>query len=116
MDIKDKNYLNSLCIYELRAIAYNIGLKNSSTYRKKELIEKIVSFAPTEKFSNKGRPSKYRNLEINHINSEKIIKDLRLEELIRMTKNYIDFISRCLEIDDRNKYKYFIEFVKKLED
>ena len=61
MDKFNKEILEDLAFYQLRAIAYNIGLKNAAKFRKKDLIDKIINFEAPYKISNVGRPSKYKN-------------------------------------------------------
>lgn len=63
------NYKN-LCIYELRKLAREIGVKSPTSLKRAELIEKINAIEtgkelPFIKKTNKGRPVKKLNFEVS---------------------------------------------------
>ncbi len=76
----DKILLNEKALYELRLIARNIGVRHPTSFRKKDLIDKILrieSGIDTPYFGTKGRiPFNTQYLLSNQpsINPEKISK------------------------------------------
>lgn len=65
MDIIARNRLEGLSIYELRAVARQVGVKSPTTKKHRELVEAVLRIQSGEEraFStNKGRPPKQLNL------------------------------------------------------
>lgn len=65
MDIIARNRLEGLSIYELRAVARQVGVKSPTTKKHRELVEAVLRIQSGEEraFStNKGRPPKHLNL------------------------------------------------------
>lgn len=60
-----QEFLESLGIYELRNIARDVGILCASKYKRKELINKILTTEPTNIISRKGRPKKSFKIEYN---------------------------------------------------
>lgn len=80
--------LKNLCIYELRKLAREIGVKSPTSLKRADLIEKINSIKsgkelPYKRTTKKGRPVKQLNIKISN-NSE------------------IDFLSLFLSIKENN--------------
>ena len=91
MKIKnDKEFLNSINIYELRGIARKIGINNASLYKKKDLIERIYLSEPKENLVHRGRPTKdWRFLK--SLNYKEIESLETGDDIIRLKKIIAEF-------------------------
>ena len=92
----DKEFLNSLNIYELRGVARELGINNASLYKKKDLIERIYLSEPKENLVRKGRPRKdWRFLK--SLNYKEIESLEQSEDINNLKKNIAEF--RRLQIE-----------------
>ena len=88
----DKEFLNSLNIYELRGVARELGINNASLYKKKDLIERIYLSEPKENLVHRGRPTKdwrfLKSLNYKEIESLQSSDDIeRLQKIVVEIKN-----------------------------
>ena len=99
----DKEFLNSLNIYELRGVARELGINNASLYKKKDLIERIYLSEPKENLVRKGRPRKdWRFLkslnykEIDSLEQSEDINNLKkiIAEFKRLQKEMLAIFDR----------------------
>ena len=82
--------MNSLNIYELRAVARELGINNVSLHKKKDLIEKIYITEPQENVARKGRPPKdWRFLK--SLNYKEIESLETGDDIIRLKKIIAEF-------------------------
>ena len=103
MKIKnDKEFLNSINIYELRGIARKIGINNASLYKKKDLIERIYLSEPKENLVHRGRPTKdwrfLKSLNYKEIEGLQPSDDIsRLQKIVAEFKKLQNEMSSIIE-------------------
>lgn len=91
-----------LCIYELRKLAREIGVKSPTSLKRAQLLEKIKAIEsgieqPYIKKSNKGRPVKQLNFDISRTTFEikflNFLLDIK-EKNIKENKRIDDFLNK----------------------
>ena len=103
----DKEFLNSLNIYELRGVARELGLNNASLYKKKDLIERIYLSEPKENLVRKGRPRKdWRFLKsLNYKEIESLEQSEDINNLKKIIAEFRRLQKEMLAIFDRIEKK-----------
>lgn len=108
------NKYEDLGIYQLRVVAREIGVKNATIYKKKDLIKKIIDIEkgktkPYKKTTKQGRPAKDLNMEeikkivsnsqINIESPKKVAEELRFifTNLKEFNINFNALIDKFLE-------------------